>query len=79
MWHVYLLSCSDGTLYCGMSNNLQKKLSTHNSGKGARYTRARLPVFLVYSEEVGSLSEAMIREHAIKKLTRMQKFALINS
>lgn len=78
-YFVYLLRCRDGTLYCGSTNNLERRVKAHNSGKGAKYTRARRPVSLVYSEELPSKSEALRREAALKKLTRQQKLALIES
>ncbi|MCH4031238.1 MAG: GIY-YIG nuclease family protein [Lachnospiraceae bacterium] len=78
-YYVYLLRCHDGTLYCGSTNNLEHRVKAHNSGKGAKYTKARRPVCLVYSEELSSKSEALRREAAVKKLTRQQKLALIKS
>ena len=79
MNYVYILQCADGTLYTGWTNDLEKRLKAHNDGKGSKYTRARLPVFLVYFEELDTPREAMSREYKIKKLTREQKFQLINS
>lgn len=78
MNYTYILKCSDGTLYCGWTNDLEKRLKTHNEGKGAKYTRSRLPVVLVYYEQFGTSVEAQRREYAIKKLTRKQKQKLIN-
>lgn len=78
-WSVYLLKCSDGTLYCGISNNLILRVRIHNEGKGARYTRSRLPVTLIYHEEIGTRSQAMKRERQIKKMTRAQKNDLCDS
>jgi len=77
--YVYILRCSDGTLYTGYTNNLEKRLKVHNSGKGAKYTRCRLPVELVYFEEYCTKSEATKREYAIKQLTRENKMKLVNS
>lgn len=77
MYYVYLLRCSDGSLYCGYTVDLDKRVSQHNSGKGAKYTRARRPVELVYRECFATKSEAMKREAAIKKLSRQQKLDLI--
>ena len=74
--YAYILECSDGTLYTGYTNNLEKRVATHNSGKGAKYTRSRLPVRLVYFEEFETKSEAQRREYEIKHLTRAQKLAL---
>ncbi len=75
--YVYLLKCADDTYYCGYTNDLQKRLNTHNSGKGAKYTRARLPVELVYFEEYKTKEEAMSREWHIKKLSHQKKEAMI--
>lgn len=72
-WLVYLLRCRDGSLYCGITNDLPKRLKAHASGKASRYTRSRLPVKLVYSEPQKSKSAALKREAAIKKLSRPQK------
>ena len=77
--YVYILRCADGTLYCGWTNDLAARLDAHNSGKGAKYTRGRGPVELAYSEMFGTQSEAMHREAEIKKLTRPQKQALLDS
>jgi putative endonuclease len=77
MWYVYLLSCNDNTLYCGYTNNLNKRIFTHNSGKGAKYTRSRLPVKLVYHAVYDSKSAAMKREWQIKQLTKKDKLKLI--
>ena len=78
MNYVYILKCNDETLYTGWTTDLDKRLQTHNSGLGAKYTRARLPVTLVYSEEFEEKSDALKREAAIKKLTREEKLKLIN-
>ena len=74
---VYILRCSDGTLYSGWTNDLEARLKTHNAGKGAKYTRSRLPVELVYSEELESPSAAMRREYELKQLSRKEKLDLI--
>jgi putative endonuclease len=76
-WLVYILRCSDRTLYTGVTTDPVRRLKQHNAGTGARYTRARLPVTLVYLEEAAGRGEALKREHAIKKLTRSQKLGLI--
>ena len=76
---VYLLECRDRSYYCGIATDLEKRLKKHNSGKGAKYTRSRLPVKLVFSEKAGSKSLALKREARIKKLSRKQKTALIES
>lgn len=78
MYYVYILNCKDDTLYCGYTDDINKRLEVHNSGKGAKYTKSRLPVNLVYKEEFDSKVEAMKREYAIKQLTRKEKLLLIN-
>ena len=75
--YTYILKCSDNTLYTGWTTDLKKRLKTHNQGKGAKYTRSRLPVTLVYYTV--ATVEAMYREAAIKKLSRPQKERLINT
>ena len=77
--YTYILKCADDTLYCGWTNDLEKRLEAHNSGKGAKYTRSRLPVELIYYEEFETKEEAMSREYHIKKLPREKKLELINS
>ena len=77
--YTYILRCADGTLYCGWTNDLTARLAAHNSGHGAKYTRGRGPVTLVYSELHDTQGEAMRREAEIKKLTRAQKQALIDT
>ena len=77
MNYVYILKCSDDSLYTGWTNNLEKRFKAHSTGKGAKYTKARLPVELVYYEEFEDKIEAMRREYAIKKLTRKEKLLLI--
>lgn len=77
--YTYILRCVDDTLYCGWTNDLTARLAAHNSGKGAKYTRGRGPVTLVYSEIFPTQSEAMRREAEIKRLSRAQKQALIES
>lgn len=74
---VYILRCADGSLYTGWTNDPIKRLSTHNSGQGAKFTRARLPVEMVYLECFPDKVSAMQREFAIKKLSRAKKLALI--
>jgi len=74
---VYILRCADDTLYTGITNNVPRRLCAHNSGKGAKYTRARRPVSLVYEEACESRSQALRRELAIKGMTREAKLALI--
>lgn len=77
MNYVYLLRCADDTLYCGWTTDLEKRLSAHNSGRGAKYTRSRLPAELVYYEEYEEKSEALRRECQIKKMSRAEKNTLI--
>ncbi len=77
--YTYLLRCADGTLYCGWTNDLAGRVEAHNAGKGAKYTRSRRPVSLVYYEEYATKREAMQREYEVKHLTRSQKLALIAS
>ena len=78
-WVVYILECSDNTLYTGITNNLEKRLEQHNTGNdGAKYTRARRPVKCLYNEEQKNRSEATKREMAIKKLSRVEKLKLIS-
>ncbi|MCX6802065.1 MAG: GIY-YIG nuclease family protein [Candidatus Diapherotrites archaeon] len=72
-FYVYLLECSDGSLYCGWTDDLQKRMNAHNAGKGAKYTRAKRPVRLVYSEAFATKRDAMRREFEIKKMTRTEK------
>lgn len=79
MNYTYILECNDGTLYTGWTNNLENRIKCHNSGKGAKYTRARLPVRLVYFEEFSDKREAQSREYFIKSLTRDKKLRLIKS
>ena len=77
MHYTYLLRCADGTLYGGYTTDLQKRLAAHNSGKGAKYTRSRLPVELVWWEECPTKQAAMSREWQVKHLTREEKLKLI--
>lgn len=78
-WWVYILRCADGTLYTGMAADVDKRLRTHNGGLGAKYTRSRLPVALVYREACESRSAALRREAAIKRLSRSEKLKLVHS
>ena len=77
MNYVYLLRCSDNTLYCGWTTDLEARLSVHNSGRGAKYTRSRLPVELVYYEEYEERHAALSREWHIKRMTREEKMKLL--
>lgn len=76
-FYVYLLRCADGTLYTGYTDDPVRRTKVHNTGKGAKYTRARLPVELVYQEACADESAALRREYEIKQLTRVQKLKLI--
>ena len=76
-FYVYLLRCADGTLYTGYTDDPVRRTKVHNAGKGAKYTRARLPVELVYQEACADKSAALRREYEIKRLTRVQKLKLI--
>ncbi|MBW2397461.1 MAG: GIY-YIG nuclease family protein [Deltaproteobacteria bacterium] len=76
-WWVYILRCGDGSLYTGITNDLTRRLETHQQGKGARYTRGRLPVKMVYREACSGRSEASKREVEIKRLPRARKLALL--
>ena len=71
--YTYILECKDGTYYTGWTNNVEKRLKDHNEGRGAKYTKARLPVSLIYYEEFQTKEEAMRREYAIKHMTRKEK------
>ncbi len=77
MYFTYLLECADGTLYCGYTDDLEKRLKAHNAGKGAKYTRSRLPVKIAYYETFTEKKQAQSREWHIKHLTREQKKHLI--
>jgi predicted GIY-YIG superfamily endonuclease len=76
-WKLYILRCGDGTLCTGITTDVEKRLETHRSGKGAKYTRGRGPLELVYSEECADHSAALRREHEIKALSRAEKLKLI--
>ena len=76
-WYIYLLRCRDNSLYCGITNNIDKRIQTHNRGKASKYTRVRLPVKLVYYETVEDKSIALKREHKIKKYPKYKKEKLI--
>lgn len=76
-WYLYIVRCNDDSFYTGISTDVEKRIQKHNAGKGARYTKARRPVVLVYSELVGTKSEALKKECATKQLSRKQKEAVI--
>lgn len=77
MNYVYLVRCIDGSLYCGWTKELKERVKAHNQGKGAKYTRSRRPVELVYYEEFSTKMEAMSREYAIKQMNRKEKLKLV--
>lgn len=76
-WAVYIVRCADDTLYIGISNDVGKRIAAHNAGKGAKYTKPRLPVALAYCEDAEDRSTASKREAVLKKLTRREKLVLI--
>ena len=77
MWYLYILQCGDGSLYTGITTDVEKRLEVHRSGKGAKYTRGRSPLELKYREACGTPSDALKRELEIKHLSREEKLALI--
>jgi predicted GIY-YIG superfamily endonuclease len=78
-YFVYIVRCADGTLYTGYARDPREREKVHNAGRGAKYTAARLPVALVYSESCASVGEALRREHRLKRCTRTEKEALIEA
>ncbi|MCX5807727.1 MAG: GIY-YIG nuclease family protein [Proteobacteria bacterium] len=76
-WLVYLLKCSDSTLYCGVTNNLEKRLNAHKSGKGSKYVRAHLPFSLVATSSMMSKSEAMRLEYIVKQVPKENKIEMV--
>lgn len=78
-WSVYILQCSDSSYYCGITNNLEKRIEKHNSGKGAKYTRARLPVVLVTFKSSLTKSEALKLEIEVKKKKRKDKIDFLKN
>jgi putative endonuclease len=79
IWYVYILECNDGSLYTGSTNDLERRLKQHNDGKGAKYTRGRTPVVLVFNISLATKSLALKEELRIKKLNRIDKLKLINN
>lgn len=77
-WFIYLLRCFDDTLYCGITNNLEKRIAAHNSGTGAKYTKGRRPVVLVGCKEVDNKSEALKLEYKIKQMSKEKKLKLFS-
>ena len=78
MYFAYIMRCADGTLYTGYTDDPERRLRVHNAGKGAKYTRSRLPVELVYQEQCPDKSAALRREREIKRMRRAEKLALIS-
>ena len=78
-WYLYILRCGDGTLYTGITNDMEKRLEAHRTGKGAKYTRGRGPLELTYQETSESHSHALKRELEVKKLSRLQKEQMIKN
>lgn len=76
-WCLYILECKDGTFYTGITDDVQRRFEQHNAGKGAKYTRGRGPLKLVYQEVCGSHSEALKREYAVHRMRRQEKLLLI--
>ena len=77
-WYVYILGCGDGTLYTGITTDVQRRLEAHRCGRGAKYTRGRGPLTLLYQEETGAHSQALRRERQIKSMSRTEKLELIS-
>ena len=78
IWYLYILRCGDGTLYTGITTDVERRLEAHRQGKGAKYTRGRGPLELAYQDKCGTHSEALKREYAIKQLSRVEKEQLIS-
>lgn len=78
-WFCYLLRCADDTLYCGITNDLEKRLAAHNAGTASKYTRTRVPVELVFAEPCADRSAASKREMEIKRMTRSDKLKIIGN
>ena len=78
-WFVYIVECNDGSLYTGVTNDLNRRIEQHNAGKGAKYTRMKRPVKLVYSKEIENKSEAFKMEYQIKQLSKKEKISLIQN
>ena len=76
-WYLYILRCGDGTLYTGITNDVERRLAAHRAGKGAKYTRGRGPLKLVYREELPNHSAALKREYEVKSMSRQEKEKLI--
>ncbi len=76
-WQLYILKCSDNTLYTGITNDLSRRLAQHNNGTASRYTRSRLPVKLIYHEKCRGRSSALKKEYAVKQFSRKEKESYI--
>ena len=79
IWYLYILRCADGTFYTGITTDVEKRLEQHRAGKGAKYTRGRGPLELVYREECGTHSDALKRELAVKRLPRNKKEQMLTA
>lgn len=77
MWFLYILECQDGSLYTGITKDIERRLRLHNEGKGAKFTRSRRPVKIIYQELLSTRSQALIREHEIKALPKVKKQTLV--
>ena len=77
MWFLYILECQDGSLYTGITKDIERRLQLHNEGKGAKFTRSRRPVKIIYQELLSTRGQALIREYEIKALPKIQKQALV--
>jgi len=77
MWFLYILECQDGSLYTGITKDIERRLKSHNAGKGARFTRSRRPVKVIYQELLSTRSQALIREYEIKALPKVKKQTLV--
>jgi len=77
-WYLYVLECSDGTFYTGVTKDMERRLQEHNDGRASKYTRSRRPVELLYSEKYPGRAEALVRECQVKTMTRRQKEKLVN-
>jgi putative endonuclease len=78
-WALYILECGDGTLYTGITKDLERRIAQHNAGRASRYTRVRRPVRLMYHERCGTRTAALVRECEVKEMTRKAKFSLIKN
>lgn len=79
MWHLYILKCADGTLYTGITNDLERRIKQHESGQGAKYTRGRAPFKLLYTKKFKTRSAASKKEVEIKKMSRAEKLEIIKA